>query len=240
MTQSSFDFAAVAREIHHFLWVSPFFNSHCKLRDEGLMCRDHALVITALLKRLGVTADIAIGRMAMISGPSQTKQPRAMTFVPHAWTMTDHGVVDFSVKVSAVHSEWREWHIDYVLYDEVVGIPGTSIRTCGTERAYENLIALATYAQSQNQIIYYYEETVRPDVKDYYPNSRFLASKISELVKRWFPRDRHLYYLLIEHLARVGTRSAESMAGFPQKAAWAELRARYAEGALADTEIRSR
>jgi hypothetical protein len=54
MTQNSFDFPAVAREIHHFFWVPPFFNSHCKQRDEGLMCRDHALVITALLMRLGL------------------------------------------------------------------------------------------------------------------------------------------------------------------------------------------
>lgn len=200
------------------------------------MCRDHALVVTALLRRLGVTADIAIGRMAMVSGPSQTKQPRGLTLVPHAWTMTDNGVVDFSVKVSERHSEWREWRIDYVLYDQVVGTPGTTLRTCGTELAYEKLIALATHAQSQNQIIYCYEKTARPDVKDYYPNSKFLDSKISEHLKRWFPRDQHLYHCLIEHLAQVGTRSAESMAELPQKAAWKELRARYAEGPLSELQ----
>jgi hypothetical protein len=173
--------------------------------------------------------------MAMVSGPSQTKQPRGMTFAPHAWTMTDKGVVDFSIKVSAVHSEWREWHIDYVLYDEVVGTPGTAIRTCGTERAYENLIAVATHVQSQNGVIYYYEKTVRPDVKDY----RFFRSPISVHLKRWFPQDHNLYQRLLEHLARVGNHSAESMAGFPQKAAWAELRAKYPDRSLASTEIRS-
>lgn len=231
MTQDSFDFAAVAREIHHFLWVPPFFNSHCKQRDEGLMCRDHALVITALLTRLGVTADTAIGRMAMVSGPSETKQPRGMTFVPHAWTMTDHGIVDFSIKVSTAHSEWREWRIDYVLYNNVVGMPATATRTCGTEPAYENLIALASRAQWQHQIIYYYERTVRSRVEDYYPNSRFLDSKISEHVKRWCSRDRLVYHHLVEHLARVGMLRAESMVSCPQKTAWAELRMRYADEA---------
>jgi hypothetical protein len=219
MTQDSFDFAAVAREIHHFLWVPPFFNSHCKRRDEGLMCRDHALVITALLTRLGVTADIATGRMAVVSGPTETKQPRGMTFVPHAWTMSDHGVVDFSIRVSTIHSEWRKWGIDYVLYDEVVGTPATATCTCGTERAYENLIALASHAQSQNQIIYFYEKTFKPRLEDYYPNSRFLDSKISEHVKRWVPRDRLSYHRLVEHLVRLGARSTESMMGCPQKEA---------------------
>jgi hypothetical protein len=154
--------------------------------------------------------------------------------------MTDEGIADFSIKVSAVHGEWREWRIDYVLCSHVVGTPATALRTCGAEREFENLIALASHAESQNQLVYYYEKTFRPSVEDYYPNSRFLDSKISEHLKRWFPRDRLLYHRLAEHLARVGTRTAESLMVFPQKTAWAELRARYAAGPSSVTEIGSR
>ncbi len=111
--------------------------------------------------------------------------------------------------------------------------------TCSTERAYESLIALASHAQSQNQIIYCYEKTVRPVVEDYYPNSRFLNSKISEHLKRWFPRERLLYPRLVEHLRRVGMRSAESLVNSPQKTAWTELRARYTDECLAATDSRS-
>ena len=240
MTQASFDFAAVAREIHHFLWVPRFFNLRSKVRDEGLMCRDHALVITALLKRLGVMADVATGRMAMVSGPSGTSQPRGMLFVPHAWTMTDHGVVDFSIRVAPVHNEWREWNIDHVIHDKVIGTPVTTVRSCGTERAYENLIALATHAQSQYQIIYHYEMTVRPEIEDCYPNSRFLDSKISDHLKRWFPQDQLLYHLLVEHLMLIGAGSVKTLVGCSQRSAWGELRARYAEGHLAATRTRFR
>jgi hypothetical protein len=48
------------------------------------MCRDHALVLTGLLMHIGVNAVMATGRLTMFSGPQEGKQPRGLSFVPHA------------------------------------------------------------------------------------------------------------------------------------------------------------
>jgi hypothetical protein len=97
-------------ELHHFLWMQPFYNPRSKQRDEGLSCRDHAVISVSLMAMLNVESFVVHGHMMMVTGPNLAAEPRALEFRPHSWAgCSPVKLIDLSIRAPKIFSEWGDW-----------------------------------------------------------------------------------------------------------------------------------
>src|SRR5258707_15746135 len=106
-------------EIHHLLWTKKFKNRG-KV-DPGWQCRDHALIVSTLLKLLGHESSVHHGRLMMSTGPDDYDKPYGNDVQPHSWNfISDLGIVDLSLRVPKYQfPTWCEWQINAVFASNV-------------------------------------------------------------------------------------------------------------------------
>ena len=98
-------------ELHAFLWTEPFSNRGT--RDDGWSCRDHIVVVGALLRTLGAEVRIRHGRCMFVQGRgSDGALPvgigqQGSSPLGHAWLLVAGlGDLDLSPRIAAPQLPW--------------------------------------------------------------------------------------------------------------------------------------
>lgn len=216
---------AFVDELHAFLWTEPFLNRD--QRDGGWSCRDHAVVVGAVLQNLGAAVSIRHGRCMFVLGPEPDGHPPVGigqdsdgSGAQHSWLhVGGYGDVDLSPKLSTPQERWRAVLSPGIVGSEWIADRPTSFYLCAAPSEYDQVVAKATHAESEARAIYAY-------VKEERFTSEIAESGLSWANSRVSLRQRNrghgedLFVRLGRHLIGVERGTRKSLAKISTNKAW--------------------
>lgn len=154
----------IVAELHALAWLKPFRNSADSNQwDPGWSCRDHAVVLAALLTAAGVEAHIVHGANIFVQGPTTDGQPATgLGNVPgekgtHTWIHTPaYGTLDISPRLDQRSDTWRPLPVNG-LTGTTWPIPGyaSQIATVDNAGDYEHNLNIAGHILDVASAIYW-------------------------------------------------------------------------------------
>ncbi len=89
--------APFLQELHHFLWTETrMVDDHV---DAGWNCRDHAWILSFLLRTHGIDCVVAHGEAFFAMGPTAKRPATSYGQQPHSWIVARNlGAIDLSIK----------------------------------------------------------------------------------------------------------------------------------------------
>jgi hypothetical protein len=158
----------VVPELNALAWLEPFNNSadHGKW-DPGWSCRDHAVVLAALLTAQGVDAQVVHGANIFIQGATEDGQdPTGLGNIlsqggGHTWTHAlEYGAVDVSPRLDARVQSWRPLPVSGLTGADW-SIPGIATRLAVVNSAseYQKAVDTAIEAVETATAIYWPKQT---------------------------------------------------------------------------------
>jgi len=228
---------ALVDELHAFLWTEPF--SHRGTPDDGWSCRDHIVVVGALLRTLGADVAIRHGRCMFVQGPGSGGGPpvgigqEASSRVGHAWLLVPGlGDVDLSPRVSAPQPPWSGVDSPGIVGSVWIAARETSFQTTAKLAEYTAAIERATGATDELRAVYLIqrEEPYGADIARM--GLSWANSRVSQRLRaRGLPED--LYARFAAHLLGLRAGHRQPLRGISPNKAWAIV---AADGDLAATE----
>lgn len=224
---------ATRADMHHLLDVDPFRNKY-QGWDLGWSCRDHAVVLSALLAADGVDSRVVHGMNMFIAGPTSDGQHPVgignelqttdQGGSSHSWVdVPGFGMIDLSPRLSerlpGPLADWRplptgrggpvgtEW-----------SVPGlaSAVATVNGGAEYERAIAHATHAVDTVTAIYW------PKRSDSFSagmlKAEYVNSPLTDKVAGAVGDDCYLLLAVHLHALRAGER--RPLAGVSQNKAW--------------------
>jgi hypothetical protein len=89
--------ASFLRELHHLLWTESRMVDNQV--DAGWNCRDHAWILSFLLRSFGFENAVAHGEAFFAAGPAAKRPTISYAQTPHSWILVkDLGHIDLSIK----------------------------------------------------------------------------------------------------------------------------------------------
>ncbi len=212
-------------ELHAFLWTEPFSNRGTP--DDGWSCRDHVVVVGALLRTLGAEVHIRHGRCMFVRGPgSDGATPvgigqEGSSRAEHAWLRVPGlGDVDLSPRVAASQPPWTAVDSPGIVGSAWIAPRETSFETTTKLREYTAAIKRATTAPDELRAVYLYqrEEPYGPQIPG--TGLSWASSRVSQrLLARGLPDD--LYLRFAAHLLGLRAGDRQALRGISPNKAWA-------------------
>lgn len=211
-------------DLHALLRIEPFYNSQAREWDAGWCCRDHSVVLAALLTAEGIKAQVVHGNTAFIQGSTPDGQPSMGTGLGgHTWLrVPGFGTVDISPRLGERSSNehfrhWRPLPVDGGLVGKRWDINGMESLAVFVDSAaqYEQAYAVASHANERAVAIYWPQKVV--DFSRDMLDGEYIDSPLTH---RFIPMAgadgyvklaAHLYGLLRDNrrpLARISQRKA--------------------------------
>lgn len=228
LTQALLD-PVLVDELHAFLWTEPFSNRGTL--DDGWSCRDHIVVVGALLRTLGAEVRIRHGRCMFVQGPgSDGAAPvgigqEATSRLGHAWLLVPGiGDVDLSPRVAAAQPPWTGVDSPGIVGSAWIAPRETSFATTTSLREYTAAIKRATAAPDELRAVYLTqrEEPYGADIAE--RGLSWANSRVSQRLRgRGLPED--LYLRFAGHLLGLRSGRRQPLRGISPNKAWAILAA---------------
>lgn len=144
-------------ELRAFLWLKPFLNGGT--RDGGWSCRDHAVVLGALLTLDGHQVAVRHGRCMFVQGATSGHPPtgygQETPGTGHSWLAVGGVDVDLSPQLGVEIGRWRpvrslgviggSWLVDGQAHEALL---------TGTQREYDREVAIATNLEDEMRAVY--------------------------------------------------------------------------------------
>jgi hypothetical protein len=212
-------------DLHALLQIEPFYNSQARAWDAGWSCRDHSVVLAALLTAEGVKAQVVHGNTAFVQGSTPDGEPSMGTGLGgHSWLRVPaFGTVDISPRLSERSSNehfrhWRPLPVDGGLIGEQWDISGMKSLVVLVDSAaqYEQAYAVASHASESAVAIYWPQKVVdfSPDMLD----GKYIDSPLTH---RFVPiAGADGYVKLAAHLYGVSRDIRPPLARISQRKAW--------------------
>lgn len=207
------------REIHHLLWRAPFSNNGAP--DCGWNCRDHALIVSLLLRHFEIPSCVCFGKLALVTGPNGRERPYGNSVDPHAWNfIPGSGSLDTSIRVPRKIAAWKNWEIEGVFAGAVRGnLPATHLIT-DSSIAFESGVNAASCEPGGRSLIYQIQgitESEKIPLDDLIlwvdsPHSRRMATK--------FASDRLIYIKAAYHLRMLLEGRRQTLTGVWKTEVW--------------------
>jgi len=220
---------ALVDELHAFLWTEPFSNRGTP--DDGWSCRDHIVVVGALLRTLGAEVRIRHGRCMFVQGPGSGGAPpvgigqEGSSRVGHAWLLVPGlGDVDLSPRVAAPQPPWTGVDSPGIVGSAWIAPRETSFETTTKLREYTAAIKRATDAPDELRAVYLIqrEEPYGADIAR--TGLSWASSRVSQRLRgRGLPED--LYLRFAAHLLGLRAGRRQPLRGISPNKAWAIIAA---------------
>lgn len=216
---------AVVDELHAFLWTEPFSNRGT--RDDGWSCRDHIVVVGALLRALGAEVSIRHGRCMFVQGPGSGGVPavgigqEGSSRIGHAWLLVPGlGDVDLSPRLAATQPPWTGVDSPGIVGSAWIAPREASFATTTKLREYTAAIERATGAPDELRAVYLVQRE-EPYGADIARNGLSWAnSRVSQRLRgRGLPED--LYLRFAAHLLGLRAGHRQPLRGISPNKAWA-------------------
>ena len=223
-------------ELHALLWRRPFTNG--TQRDEGLMCREHALFTASIGAVLGFRAALCWGSIALI-GPVENGSAGALYLGEHSWCMFERaGIYDLSLKLDLGDGPgWGAWPARLLAGDGFNPGKRVEFRLFHADQAadFRAAITSATYkARDEPGRCYalYHGKNWEHLAADYLNNAcEYVNSPLTDDLKKMPSFTPEIYAKAIRHCWNVLNRRTRSLWQLPQGDAW-ELISASDPGAL--------
>jgi hypothetical protein len=160
----------VLNDLHVLAWVDSFNNSADGGKwDPGWSCRDHAVVLAALMTVEGLSAHVVRGASIYIQGPTSSgEEPTGLGNVleaggGHTWVdVPTFGTVDVSPRLDVRVAHWRPIPVSGLVGTEWE-VPGLASHVAVVESAgrYEEAVTQATRTFDTATAIYWPQEVER-------------------------------------------------------------------------------
>lgn len=219
---------AVVSELNALAWLESFNNSADHGRwDPGWSCRDHAVVLAALLTARGVDAQVVHGANVFIQGPtSGGADPVGLgndlaQGGGHTWVhVPAFGTVDVSPRLGERVQSWRPLPVSGLTGADWQ-VPGLATHVAIVRGApdYEQAVAIATNAVDTATAIYWpkQSEQFRADMLD----AGYIDSPLAHRLTKVAGSD--CYFKLAAHLRGVSQGVRRSLARVSHRKAWRYL-----------------
>lgn len=215
----------LVRETHALLWREPFMNEG--QRDEGWMCREHALITAGVGALLGYKPAVAWGSLALIGQVADGSS--ALLYVgEHSWCMFDGaGFFDLSLDLSPGKGPgWGVWPGHLLAGDGFY--PGKKIefRCFSADQSQRFSAAIESAKQKATAerglfSAYYHGEEVAWLAADYIADApSFINSPLTDELKELPSFTPEIYAKAIKHCWNVLNHRTRSLAELPQREAW--------------------
>jgi hypothetical protein len=211
-------------DLHALLHIDPFFNGRDRAWDPGWSCRDHSVVLAALLTTEGVKTQIVHGMTAFLQGStSDGEPPIGIGGGAHSWLrVPGFGTLDVSPRLNErlpndVFRDWRPLPVGGGLIGERWDVSGMDSLVVFVNNAgdYEQRYNLATHETERAVAIYWPQKVVdfTPDMLD----GEYINSSLTDVFIPVAGADgyvrlaAHIFALLRDDrrpLARVSQRKA--------------------------------
>ena len=155
-------------DLHALAWIEPFFNKQDGNWDSGWSCRDHSVVLAALLTAEGIEAQVVHGLTMFVQGPTKDREPPVgngndpAASGSHSWVhVPGFGTVDVSPRLSERVDQWRPLPVECGLIGADWSVPRTTthVALVGNANDYEQAVAVATHATDTATAIYWPKES---------------------------------------------------------------------------------
>ena len=236
LTQAVLD-PALLDELHAFLWTEPFSNRGT--RDDGWSCRDHIVVVGALLRSLGAEVRIRHGRCMFVQGRGSDGAPpvgigqEGSSPLGHAWLLVPGlGDIDLSPRIAAPQRPWTGIDSPGIVGSSWIAPCETSFATTTNLRDYTTAIERATAAPDELRAVYLIqsEEPYGADIARM--GLSWANSRVSQRLRgRGLPED--LYLRFAAHLLGLRAGRRQPLRGISPNKAWAIV---AADGELAPAQ----
>jgi hypothetical protein len=228
LTQAVLD-PALLDELHAFLWTEPFSNRGT--RDDGWSCRDHIVVVGALLRTLGADVSIRHGRCMFVQGrgsggaaPVGIGQ-EGSSRLGHAWLLVAGlGDVDLSPRIAAPQLPWAGVDSPGIVASAWIAPRATSFATTTNVREYTAAIERATAAPDELRAVYLIQSEEAYDAEIARLGLSWANSRVSQRLRgRGLPED--LYLRFAAHLLGLRAGRRPPLRGISANKAWAIIAA---------------
>jgi|GEM_PF-2573894 len=215
----------VVPELNSLAWLDPFNNGADRGRwDPGWSCRDHSVVLAALLTASGTHTQIIHGASVYLQGPTSAgEDPTGVGNAleqggGHTWVnVPGFGTIDVSPRLDARVQHWRPLHVTGLVGSEwpVSGL-ASHVAIVDSAAAYQQAFAIATNAVDTATAIYWPKQTeeFRAGMLDVSYIDSPLAHRMSEAA------GPDCYLKLAAHLLRFAQGSRRRLATVSQRKAW--------------------
>jgi hypothetical protein len=224
LTQALLD-PALVDELHAFLWTEPFANRG--LPDDGWSCRDHIVVVGALLRSFGAEVRIRHGRCMFVQGPRSDGAPavgigqEGTSRIGHAWLLVPGlGDVDLSPRLAAAQPPWTGVDSPGIVGSAWIAPRETSFETTTHVGDYTAAIERATDALDELCAVYLVEREEPYGAGIGRAGLTWANSRVSQRLRaRGLPED--LYLRLAAHLLGLHAGRRPPLRGISLNKAWA-------------------
>jgi hypothetical protein len=212
---------AFLSEIHKLLWIAPLVNKG--VPDGGWSCREHALLVSILLRLHALPSAIVFGKAMFVQGPKDNQVPLLRGIDTrqqgmHAWLHIEGlGLLDISPNLERFDA-WAGIPFDCIVCDRWMPPDSGRIFQCASLSDYDRQIAEATHANGENRAIYWEAERKHLGASIIRDAARFADSPLSNRLKQEHGGD-----ILVKAALHIIDRSSgrgRSLAGVSQSKAW--------------------
>jgi hypothetical protein len=218
----------VLPELHALAWLEPFNNSADDGRwDPGWSCRDHAVVLAALLTAGGIDAQVVRGANVFIQGPTTDGQDPVglgndlAQGGEHTWVHVPlFGTVDVSPRLGERVQSWRPLPVSGLAGTDWQ-VPGLTADVAVVRSApdYQQAVAIAFNAVDTATAIYWPKRTDQFGTGMLSPGH--IDSPLAHRLKEAAGFD--CYFKLAAHLHGLSQGARRSLARISQRKAWRYL-----------------
>jgi hypothetical protein len=223
--------------MHALLWRPPFMNG--AVRDEGWMCREHALITAGIGALLGFRAALSWGSVALI-GQVAGDTPAGMLLISkHSWCMYEGGgVFDLSLNLQPRGGPgWSLWPGHLLAGDGFY--PGKKIEfrlfAADDYQHFLHAVQLSqetTVGNPRGFFAYYHGREIAWLAADYVAEApSYINSPLTDDLKMLSTFTPEIYAKAIRHCWDILNRRTRSLAEHPQIDAW-RIISQVEEGAV--------
>lgn len=215
--------ASFLHELHHFLWTDTRMVGDSV--DAGWNCRDHAWIITFLLRAFGHESVVAHGKAFYASGPTGKRATISYSQQPHSWVMIRKlGAIDLSIKPEFISAgDVFQVPIDWVFLNKAGAKTRCDTLFFSEDAAYQNAVTHLPLRRNQAAVAYRTMEVELLDDGHFPFAAGWTRSSLCDRLGLRHGDPSLLYTALLMHLIEFIRGNARSLAALPFDDAWAVL-----------------
>jgi len=210
------------KEIHYLFWRAPFNNKGA--HDCGWGCRDHAAIVTLLLRNFNIPSFLCSGRMALVTGPNGGPRSYGYTVDVHSWTFVEGiGWLDISIRVPRQIAPWGKWKIEGLIGTSIQANLPTLFSVVKSSAEFENDLEAAKCVPGGRAAIYHIQGHQPGHTLSIDNLTRWVDSPHSRRVAAEFPSDPIIYLKAAYHLYMLIEGRRETLTSLPKAEVWKHI-----------------
>lgn len=213
------------RELHHFLWTEPCMVNNQV--DAGWNCRDHAWILSFLLRFFGIESVVAHGEAYFAAGPTARQTAISYDQAPHSWLVIRNlGAIDLSIKPAFTIAEnLYSVPIQWVFLGNAAPA-GCETRFFSEDGAYRKAVEQLPAQRNKIGAAYLSRQYESLGEEHFRFAAGWIGSSLSCLLGTRDNDPSWLYAALLRHLIDFIQGRTRSLAALPFRDAWAAVATR--------------